>query len=957
VIEKGGPIGGNVTYCVRIRNGASSTDVHKRYSEFEAMHKAITGQFGEARSPKFPPKKMFGNMSAQFLEQRKVELEGYIKSVVADAGILNQSQALWEFLNVIPPAVVVQRFIAAVSTSDKSPVQQVASLAELSEDPETWPEITKKECLQALVQLCKATKEDPVQQSACRVMVNLTVETANRQALIEAGGFPACLMLSLHAAQARVQQAVHHIINQMARPETVISVIDCGGMTELTNMAQNEKDGNEVLRTAALFAWRASVSPAGKASLLDRGVLGLLSQLTASSSIVAQFLGHLVAAVLVVDVEDRSDWQQPMAELKAFVSSCDEDTAQANIPKALPLAVDVERVAAMAASPESHAQVLAAWTFSILALDEESKPRVKQSGAHSALASAMQSTDRDTRKFAARALLELLEMEGSAAHNTAQAMELRLAVADEMLNEAADWDSQLGDREGNFSAKLQELQPTVDTRGEDLAINLGFLSKVVENSNALAQLRERLKESQVNGIANCKSFGDSTRDSQARTNILKESCSSMQETLHKAKELSNQAMTYGDEAQAVDGEEDEAVQLQKVKEGLAKKLDMHNTDLKAKAGAAEAVEAEMQGVQKELDHLTNMIQEGPQMIHRLEDQKKGLEAQTQDLGEKLAVIDSEIAGLIEEKARLSIEKKKMSKKEARVTSLKETLSTMQEMESDTRQKAEELAAMDEMMRGKMEEMQKMQRMMQSMMSQVMAGMGDLDGENEDVDDNPDSLTEIKGAAGESLSEAEKQSKMIQELVDKVTRMSKELIIGVAEIMRKIAAVDEQIADAQARKAGLTAEVQANAAQIAKVCTDLDNCADPQALSAEKERQQEALHQIIERHEHTQAELTAVTAATEDARTRLEGHDSAVGTLQSLVRDTHAVMADWEIKMRKHVQKRKRLVALSNTFGVDIQDIQNRCNDEKTHWKESLKPLIQDSISQLGTLLEQLDREA
>jgi len=68
------------------------------------------------------------------------------------------------------------------------------------------------------------------------------------------------------------------------------------------------------------------------------------------------------------------------------------------------------------------------------------------------------------------------------------------------------------------------------------------------------------------------------------------------------------------------------------------------------------------------------------------------------------------------------------------------------------------------------------------------------------------------------------------------------------------------------------------------------------------------------------------------------------------------MADWEVKMRKHVQKRKRLMALSNTFGVDIQDVQNRANDEQTHWKESLKPLIQNAIGQLGTLLEQLDKE-
>ena len=48
----------------------------------------------------------------------------------------------------------------------------------------------------------------------------------------------------------------------------------------------------------------------------------------------------------------------------------------------------------------------------------------------------MSGNDPDVSRFAARALLELWEVEGfSAAMNTAQAMELRLAVAEEMLKD------------------------------------------------------------------------------------------------------------------------------------------------------------------------------------------------------------------------------------------------------------------------------------------------------------------------------------------------------------------------------------------------------------------------------------------------------------------------------------------------------------------------------------------
>ena len=39
----------------------------------------------------------------QFVEERRGQLEVYIKALVGDATILNQSQTLWEFLNVSAP--------------------------------------------------------------------------------------------------------------------------------------------------------------------------------------------------------------------------------------------------------------------------------------------------------------------------------------------------------------------------------------------------------------------------------------------------------------------------------------------------------------------------------------------------------------------------------------------------------------------------------------------------------------------------------------------------------------------------------------------------------------------------------------------------------------------------------------------------------------------------------------
>jgi len=589
--------------------------------------------------------------------------------------------------------VVVGRFVAAVGQEGKSPTGQAVALAELSEDPETWPEITKKECLAALVKLVKSSTDEVVQQSACRIMVNLTVEVPNRQALIEAGGFTASLELSLQATNPRVQQGITHIVNQMARPETVISVIECGGMQDIQRLAASDKDEKTVLRTAALFAWRASETAEGRASLVERGVLGLLQQLTASASIVAQFLGYLVAVSLVMEVGCGEEWVQTMVDLRAFVNNVDEDTAQAQVPGAVPLPVDVERVAAMTASQESHAQAIGAWTFSILALDEGSKPRVKQSGATSALASAMMADDDDTRRFAARALIELWDAEGSsAAMQTAQAMELRLAVADQMLKESSYWDGELKNRESNFETQLEHWQPTVDVRGEELCIQLEFLSQLVESSGELASLRSRLLESQKTGRENHTAFIDSTNNSQARTGILAESRTAMLETLVRAKDLSATALEHGGGASE---DEDEAVRLLKVKEHLTRQVTESKESHAGLQAQSEGLTVETQSLKEALASLEEAISEGPQRKERLVQSKASLEQEQLSLAEKMQAADAGVATVVEEKARLTIEKKKLAKKEARVTSLSETLSTMQEMEAENRRKAEELAKMDE----------------------------------------------------------------------------------------------------------------------------------------------------------------------------------------------------------------------------------------------------------------------
>ena len=222
----------------------------------------------------------------------------------------------------------------------------------------------------------------------------------------------------------------------------------------------------------------------------------------------------------------------------------------------------------------------------------------------------MSGNDPDVSRFAARALLELWEVEGfSAAMNTAQAMELRLAVAEEMLKESSTWDEELHVREAAFGEQLSALQPTVDVRGEDLSIDLGFLAQVVETSNTLSGLRTRLNESQNTGLTNCQAFSDSTNNSQARTGILAESRTGMLETLEQARELSSCALQHG---VGLSEDEDEAVQLQKVKEQLeAVAVQATEAHVALKVDQM-SLSGEIDKIKREIDSLQEAITEGPQ---------------------------------------------------------------------------------------------------------------------------------------------------------------------------------------------------------------------------------------------------------------------------------------------------------------------------------------------------------
>ncbi|VDN57835.1 unnamed protein product [Dracunculus medinensis] len=66
-------------YCIRISIDNYKWTVEHRYSDFV---KFDAKRFEDRKKSFLPPKKLVGNMDPEFLEERRIELEKYIRTVV-----------------------------------------------------------------------------------------------------------------------------------------------------------------------------------------------------------------------------------------------------------------------------------------------------------------------------------------------------------------------------------------------------------------------------------------------------------------------------------------------------------------------------------------------------------------------------------------------------------------------------------------------------------------------------------------------------------------------------------------------------------------------------------------------------------------------------------------------------------------------------------------------------------
>lgn len=75
----------HTVYTIFCSKGKHGWMVQRRYTQFRQLHEQLTA-VGLVGLPELPPKKLMGNMAAEFVEQRRLGLESYLQQVCTVAG-------------------------------------------------------------------------------------------------------------------------------------------------------------------------------------------------------------------------------------------------------------------------------------------------------------------------------------------------------------------------------------------------------------------------------------------------------------------------------------------------------------------------------------------------------------------------------------------------------------------------------------------------------------------------------------------------------------------------------------------------------------------------------------------------------------------------------------------------------------------------------------------------------
>lgn len=87
-------------FSINVENGRLSWFVHRRYSEFDALHSQLLEAFGASISMPAFPGKYYGSHSQKVLEERRDELHAYLQSVLEISDVVSSLHFL-KFIGIL----------------------------------------------------------------------------------------------------------------------------------------------------------------------------------------------------------------------------------------------------------------------------------------------------------------------------------------------------------------------------------------------------------------------------------------------------------------------------------------------------------------------------------------------------------------------------------------------------------------------------------------------------------------------------------------------------------------------------------------------------------------------------------------------------------------------------------------------------------------------------------------
>ena len=99
ILEASSRIGGDgnkyTIFHVSIQSMYGTFEVLRRYRQFDALNLELQQEAPEIKLPSFPKKRALGNLATEFVEERRLALEDYLRGLLSIDGVMRLEPYFW----------------------------------------------------------------------------------------------------------------------------------------------------------------------------------------------------------------------------------------------------------------------------------------------------------------------------------------------------------------------------------------------------------------------------------------------------------------------------------------------------------------------------------------------------------------------------------------------------------------------------------------------------------------------------------------------------------------------------------------------------------------------------------------------------------------------------------------------------------------------------------------------